>query len=96
MFFFALAAYSKETWMGYGDAYIGMLAGFIVGWPEIIWTLMISFAIGAIISVGLIVMRKKTLKSQVPFAPFLIAGVFLMIILPQIFPILKSIDTLYF
>jgi leader peptidase (prepilin peptidase) / N-methyltransferase len=89
MFFFALASYSKETWMGYGDAYIGLLAGFIVGWPNITWTLLISFTIGALVSVGLIVMRKKTMKSQVPFAPFLISGVFLVVVLPQMFPALK-------
>lgn len=95
MFFFGLAAYSKETWMGYGDAYIGMLAGFIVGWPNIIWTLVLSFAVGAIISIGLIIARKKTMKSQVPFAPFLVLSVFLIIILPQIFPVLKYFP-LYF
>ena len=89
LFFFGLASYSKETWMGYGDAYIGLLAGFIVGWPNIIWTLMLAFAIGAFVSVGLIIFKKKTMKSQVPFAPFLITGVFLVIILPQMFPVLK-------
>ncbi len=88
-FFYALAAYSKETWMGYGDAYLGLLAGLVVGWPNIFWAMTLSFAIGAIISVGLIVVNKKTMKSQVPFAPFLITGVFLMVILPQIFPSLK-------
>jgi leader peptidase (prepilin peptidase)/N-methyltransferase len=88
-FFFALAAYSKETWMGYGDAYLGLFAGLLVGWPNILWTLTLSFALGAIVSVGLILVRKKTMKSQVPFAPFLITGVFLMTILPQIFPVLK-------
>lgn len=89
LFFFSLALYSKETWMGYGDAYIGMLAGIIVGWPNVVWMLMLSFTIGAIVSVGLILAGKKTMQSQVPFAPFLIAGVFLIILLPQIFPSLK-------
>jgi len=95
LFFFGLASYSKETWMGYGDAYIGLLSGFVVGWPNIVWTLMISFTIGALVSVGLIISRKKTMKSQVPFAPFLISGVFLVIILPQIFPAMKYLF-LYF
>lgn len=88
-FFYALAAYSKETWMGYGDAYLGLLAGLVVGWPNVLSALMLSFTIGALISVGLIAVSKKTMKSQVPFAPFLITGVFLVIILPEIFPILK-------
>ena len=87
-FFFGLAAYSKETWMGYGDAYLGLLVGMIVGWPNILFALMLSFTIGAIISVGLIAMSKKNMKSQVPFAPFLITGTFLALILPQIFPAL--------
>lgn len=91
VFFFGLAAYSKETWMGYGDAYIGMLSGLIVGWPNIFWTLMLSFMIGAIVSIGMILFRKKTMKSQVPFAPFLISGLFLVIIMPQIFPALRHL-----
>jgi len=88
-FFWLLAAYSKETWMGYGDAYLGILVGLIVGWPNILGALMLSFTIGAIVSVGLIVVSKKTMKSQVPFAPFLITGTFLVILLPQIFPSLN-------
>jgi leader peptidase (prepilin peptidase)/N-methyltransferase len=88
-FFYSLAAYSKETWMGYGDAYLGLLVGLVVGWPNILGALMLSFTIGAIVSVGLIAASKKTMKSQVPFAPFLITGTFLVVILPQIFPVLK-------
>jgi leader peptidase (prepilin peptidase) / N-methyltransferase len=88
-FFYALAAYSKETWMGYGDAYLGLLVGIVAGWPFILWTLMLSFLVGAVISVGLVLASKKTLKSQVPFAPFLISGVFLTLLLPLIFPQLQ-------
>jgi leader peptidase (prepilin peptidase)/N-methyltransferase len=88
-FFYALAAYSKETWMGYGDAYLGLLIGLVVGWPNVVVALMLSFTIGALISVGLIVATKKTMKSQVPFAPFLITGTFLVVILPEMFPYLR-------
>lgn len=89
LFFYGLAAYSKETWMGYGDAYLGILIGLVSGWPNILATLMLSFSIGAIVSVGLIAVSKKTMKSQVPFAPFLITGTFLVVALPQIFPALN-------
>ena len=88
-FFWSLSAYSKETWMGYGDAYLGILVGLVIGWPNVILAMMLSFTIGAIVSVGLISVSKKTMKSQVPFAPFLITGTFLAIILPKMFPILK-------
>lgn len=90
-FFFSLAAYSKETWMGYGDVYLGVLVGLIVGWPNIWAALMISFIVGAVISVGLIAVNKKNMKSQVPFAPFLITGTFLAVILPQMFPVVKNL-----
>jgi leader peptidase (prepilin peptidase)/N-methyltransferase len=85
-FFYGLAAYSKEIWMGYGDAYLGLLAGLIVGWSDIFLVLLLSFTIGAVVSVILVTTSKKTMKSQVPFAPFLICGIFLVLLLPQMFP----------
>lgn len=86
LFFFGLSWYSKETWMGEGDAYLGLLIGLIVGWPNVIFALMLSSVLGVVVSVGLMLAKKKTLKSQVPFAPFLVAGTFLTILLPRIFP----------
>jgi len=94
-FFYGLAAYSKETWMGYGDAYLGLLAGLVVGWSNILVALLLSFSIGAFVSVLLVVASKKTIKSQVPFAPFLIAGVFLVLLLPRMFPQLQSYFLLF-
>ncbi|NTV40938.1 MAG: prepilin peptidase [Candidatus Moranbacteria bacterium] len=88
-FFYVLAAYSKETWMGFGDAYLGLLVGLVMGWPDILGALMLSFIIGAVVSVILVIAAKKTLKSQVPFAPFLISGVFAMLLLPKVFPQLQ-------
>jgi leader peptidase (prepilin peptidase)/N-methyltransferase len=95
VFFYGLAWYSKETWMGYGDAYLGLLAGLIVGWPTIVLTLALSFSVGAIFSIGLIAFGKKTLKSQVPFAPFFVVGIFLTIFLPKIFPSLQYLSVFF-
>lgn len=89
VFFYGLAWYSKETWMGYGDAYLGILAGLIVGWPMIMITLSLSFTLGALISVVLIAVQKKTMKSQVPFAPFFVSGILLTLVLPKAFPVLQ-------
>lgn len=89
-FFFALSWYSKETWMGEGDAYVGLLMGLIVGWPGVIIALMFSSVIGTLVSVGLVLAKRKTMKSQVPFAPFLVCGTFLTVLLPKIFPTLAN------
>jgi leader peptidase (prepilin peptidase)/N-methyltransferase len=68
--------------------------GLFLGFPKILVALFFSFFIGAIIGIGLISTKKKTLKSQVPFAPFLITGTFIALFLGQ-----KIIDwylTLFF
>jgi leader peptidase (prepilin peptidase) / N-methyltransferase len=96
VFFFWLAWYSKETWMGYGDAYLGILIGLIAGWPTIIMTLALSFTVGALVSVLLVTFQKKTMKSQVPFAPFLVVGLLLTLLLPKVFPHLQQIFQVFY
>lgn len=73
-FFFGLVFFSKEKWMGWGDVYVGLLAGLILGWPLILFGLLISFTIGAIYSIFIIIVKKGNLKSQIPFIPFLTIG----------------------
>jgi leader peptidase (prepilin peptidase)/N-methyltransferase len=77
MFFFLLVAVSKEKWMGMGDAYLVILLGLILGWPKILLALMLAFSIGAIFGIILVITKKKKMKSQLPFAPFLILGTFI-------------------
>ena len=75
--------FSKEKWMGMGDAYLALLAGLAVGWPKILLALTLAFTTGAICGIILIALKKKTMKSQVPFAPFLIIGIALTIFLEK-------------
>lgn len=89
LIFFILSAGSREKWMGMGDAYVALLAGLVVKWPGIVFALVLAFAIGAIYGIILIALEKKTMKSQVPFAPFLVAGTVLTVLIPQIFPAVK-------
>jgi leader peptidase (prepilin peptidase)/N-methyltransferase len=77
VFFFSLAFFSREKWMGMGDAYLVILLGLILGWPKILLGLFLAFAIGAICGIILIALKKKKMQSQLPFAPFLIVGTFL-------------------
>ena len=86
IFFFALSYLSKEKWMGAGDAYLALWAGLIMGWPNILLALILAFTAGAIIGIILIALKKKTIKSQIPFAPFLAGGVILAVFLEKILP----------
>lgn len=71
----ALLAYlTQERAMGWGDAWVALFLGLILGWPESLMALMIAFLVGGVVALILIIFNKKTLKSYLPFAPFLACG----------------------
>lgn len=74
IFFFFLVIKSKEKWMGMGDAYLVIFLGLFLGWPNILLALFLAFSSGAIIGLLMVAIRKKGMKSPIPFAPFLVAG----------------------
>jgi len=90
VFFWGLWAYSKGRWIGFGDAKLAIPLGLMVGGVGTFSMLVLSFWIGTVISLGLLgyqhALRKRgqphlrfvegplTMKSEVPFAPFLILG----------------------
>ncbi len=77
---------SRGRWIGYGDAKFALGMGWFLGLILGISAYMLSFWIGAIISVGLLALKEAldkwmsflpktfTIKSEVPFGPFLILG----------------------
>jgi leader peptidase (prepilin peptidase) / N-methyltransferase len=71
---------SKGKWIGGGDILIGLLAGFIVGWPNIILVIFIAYILGSIIGVILLSVKKKEWSSKVPFGPFLVFSVWLVML----------------
>lgn len=73
-FFLFIYLFSKGKCLGFGDVKLAILLGLFLGWPRIVLALFLSFVIGGIIGLGLIISSKKKLKSEVPFAPFLIFG----------------------
>jgi len=76
-FFLAIVIISRGRWMGVGDIKLAFLMGLVLGWPNIFAALFLAFLIGAIIGIGLIFLGKKTIKSEVPFGPFLVLGTFI-------------------
>lgn len=74
LFFWLLAKGSREKWMGLGDAWLALLLGLILGWPRVLLALFLAFLIGSIYGIILILLGKYTMKSRVPFAPFLVVG----------------------
>lgn len=77
LFFFLLFAISQGKWLGFGDVKLAFFMGIFLGFPKILAALFLTFFIGAIIGVGLIIIRVKKIKSEIPFGPFLITGTYL-------------------
>jgi Flp pilus assembly protein protease CpaA len=88
-FFASLWWYSDGRWLGFGDAKLAVPLAFMVGIVGVFSMLTLAFWIGTIISVVIILWQKYgkrgqlrfphmsrplTIKSEVPFAPFLILG----------------------
>jgi len=82
-FFLLIVLVSRGKWMGVGDIKLAFLMGLFLGWPEILVALFLAFSIGAIVGLILIFLKKKTLKSEIPFGPFLVTGTFLALFFGQ-------------
>lgn len=76
-FFFLIWLISRGKWMGFGDVEIAFLMGLFLGIPTTIVALFFAFLIGAIIGLILICLKKKGLKSEIPFGPFLVISTFI-------------------
>jgi leader peptidase (prepilin peptidase) / N-methyltransferase len=63
--------------MGFGDVklagVLGMYLGYL-GWPHIFAGTFAAFLLGGLWSIGLLASRRGTLKSAIPFGPFMLGG----------------------
>ncbi|MBI3577579.1 prepilin peptidase [Candidatus Gottesmanbacteria bacterium] len=73
-FFLFLFLVTRGRGMGLGDVKLAFLLGLILGFPTIVIALYTAFLTGAAVGIILMIGGKKTLKSHVPFGPFLILG----------------------
>lgn len=74
LFFFLLIWITKGRGMGGGDVKLGFLIGLFNGLPYNFLAIFLGFVIGAVYSLVLILLRKKSLKDTIAFGPFLILG----------------------
>jgi len=65
---------TKGKGMGFGDVKLAIFMGLFLGWPNIIVAFYLAFIIGAVVGVGLIVLKIRKRNQPIPFGPFLILG----------------------
>lgn len=78
-----LVIISREKWMGAGDIKLGFVLGMICGWPGVLVGGFAAFTLGSIVGLILIALKEKKMRDQVPFAPFLISGMFIAVFLGE-------------
>ncbi|MES2023138.1 MAG: prepilin peptidase [Patescibacteria group bacterium] len=67
--------FSNGAWMGLGDAKLLLGLGWLLGISRVLSGVVIAFWSGAIIGLVLLAFSKKYgMKSEIPFAPFLVLG----------------------
>lgn len=78
LFFLFIYLVTKGRGMGFGDVKLSFLIGLVLGFPGTFYSIYLAFLTGGAFAIILILWKKRELKSQVPFGPFL-AGNFLLV-----------------
>lgn len=70
--------------IGIGDIKLMVPLGFVFGWPQTIVLLGLSFIIGGLVGIWLLLRKKAQLKTAIPFGPFLCGTAILLLIFPSL------------
>lgn len=84
-FYFAIA-FAYPAGMGFGDVKLaGLLGGLLayLSWTALLVGAFAGFALGAIVGVGVVALRRGGRKTALPFGPFMIAGAVIAIFAAQ-------------
>ncbi len=73
-FFFLQFLISKGKWIGGGDLRLGALMGVLLGLKMGILALILSYLIGTLFTLPLLITKKLNRKSAIPFGPFLVTA----------------------
>ncbi len=66
--------------MGWGDAELFLLGGLFMGYQLTLVAIVLSFVLGAIVSIVLILLHKKTRKDYIPFAPYISMAILISVL----------------
>ena len=68
---FLLIAFLSRGGMGWGDVQLAGLIGLATGFPLVFVAIIMGAILGGIVAVALVIAKRRTFKSTVPFGPFL-------------------------
>jgi leader peptidase (prepilin peptidase)/N-methyltransferase len=74
---FLISLISGGRWMGWGDSALELSLGWFLGLTAGLTAFMLAFWSGALVGIALLLLKKGfKMKSEIPFAPFLVFGAF--------------------
>lgn len=71
---FLFVSFITKEAVGYGDGIFLAAAGILLGFSEMVGILLIGLLVSAVFSLFLLVFKKATRKTALPFLPFLTVG----------------------
>jgi len=82
-FFFLQILITKGKGLGGGDLRIGLFMGVILGWQLGLVAIVISYLIGSVVSIFLLLTKKAKMKTKIPLGTFLSLGTLITIVFGQ-------------
>ena len=70
----------KQEGMGFGDVKLIAMTGGLLGLPAAFFTIMVGAMLGSIIGGAMMLAQRGRLNTEIPFGPFLAAGIYLYMI----------------
>ncbi len=61
----------RKDAMGMGDVKLMGAIGAFLGWPSVLFTLMVSSFLGAAVGITLVMTGKKDMQSRIPYGPYI-------------------------
>lgn len=78
LFFGLLIFVTRGRGMGMGDLKLALALGMLFGWPDVSLIIGLAFIIGSFVALGFMAGHRKSLKSLLPFGPFLVLASFVV------------------
>lgn len=78
LFLLLIVFVSRGRAMGMGDVKIMAALGLLFGWPDIILIIALSFILGTIVAIPLLIWKRKKITDMLPFGPFIVISAFII------------------
>lgn len=80
LFLLVLHLITRGKGMGLGDVKMALFGGLLFGFPQTLVWMFLSFIVGALVGLFLIIIGKAKFGKHIPFGPFLVVSFFITLI----------------